>query len=392
MLHYDRITPQLLSSVCNMCDVGLLLLSRERGIVFWNKWLEGASGIEKKDVLGKTLNEVFPKVESSRLAQAIDDVFSYRLSSIMSPRLNGIVFPLTSIKNVAAKNHVDMAQLTTINPLITETGQVYCLIQITDVTNAITREDTLRQQTTALSTKTAALEIALQSEKIFATLQSKFVSLVSHEFRTPLAIIDGAAQRLIRNKDTIDPDGIHDRCGIIRRAIKRVTGLMDATLYASRIDEDRVELTKTTFDLRALVQGNCDHQADLTQSHKIDANLSGLPTSVHADEKLMSLVFTNLLSNAAKYAPHAPLIKVKGWSRDGMAIISVTDHGEGISKDDLSNMFVRFFRTKSAEGIAGTGIGLSISKEFVEMHGGAIELESTEGKGSTFTVHLPIGL
>ena len=391
MLHYDRITPQILSSVCNMCDVGLLLLSRERGVVFWNKWLEGASGIEKKDVLGKTLNEVFPKVESSRLAQAIDDVFTYRLSSIMSPRLNGNVFPLTSIKNAAAKTHVDMAQLTTINPLITETGQVYCLIQITDVTNAITREDTLRQQTSALSAKTAALESALESEKMFATLQSKFVSLVSHEFRTPLAIIDGAAQRLIRNKDTIDPEGIHERCGIIRRAIKRVTGLMDATLYASRIDEGRVELTKTTFDLKALVQANCDHQADLTRSHKIDADLNALPTVVHADEKLMSLVFTNLLSNAAKYAPHAPLIEVKGWSRDGMAIVSVTDHGEGISKDDLSNMFVRFFRTKSAEGIAGTGVGLSISKEFVEMHGGAIELESIEGKGSTFTVHLPIG-
>jgi len=392
VLHYDRITPQILSAMCNICDVGIMLLSKERGIVFWNKWLEVASGIENKDILGKTLNEAFSGVENERLTQAINDVFAHRLPAIMSPRLHANVFPLTSSKNVTAQAQVKMEQLISLNPLITETGQVYCIIQITDVSAAISRENTLRQQAASLSLKTAELESALQSEKMFTTLQSKFVSLVSHEFRTPLAIIDGVAQRLIRSKETITPEGINERCGVIRRAIKRVTSLMDVTLYASRIDEGKFELSKDVCDLRSMVQENCDRQSDIAPSHKIEADLSGLPSKVYADDKLLNLIFTNLLSNAVKYAPQAPLVEVKGWCHDDMAIVSVKDYGIGISEDDMPNMFGRFFRAKTAEGINGTGIGLNICKEFVELHGGTIELESVEGKGSTFTVHLPIGL
>lgn len=392
MLHYDRITPQILSAMCNICDVGIMLLSKERGIVFWNKWLEDASGIENKDILGKSLNEAFSGFENERITQAINDVFSHRLPAIMSPRLHANVFPLTSSKNITAQAYVKMEQLITLNPLITETGQVYCIIQITDVSAAISRENTLRQQAAALSLKTAELESALQSEKLFTSLQRKFVSVVSHEFRTPLAIIDGVSQRLIRNKATISPEGINERCGVIRRAIKRVTGLMDVTLYASRIDEGEIELSMDACDIKEMVQEICDRQLELTPSHTIKCDLSGLPSKVYGDDKLLNLIYTNLLSNAVKYAPKAPVIEVKGWCHEGMAIVSVKDYGIGIAEDDMPNMFGRFFRAKTAEGISGTGIGLNICKEFIELHGGTIELESVEGEGSTFTVHIPIGL
>lgn len=115
-----------------------------------------------------------------------------------------------------------------------------------------------------------------------------------------------------------------------------------------------------------------------------------LPTRIFADEHLVDQIFTNLLSNAVKYSPHSPLIDVRGWTDEKWAVVSITDQGIGISKDDLEHMFERFFRAKNVEGIKGTGIGLNIVDEFVKVHGGLLDLDSLEGEGSTFTVRLPI--
>ena len=194
----------------------------------------------------------------------------------------------------------------------------------------------------------------------------------------------------MRSKNKIDAADMNERYGIIRRAIKRMTGLLDSTLYASRIDEGNLELTIASCDLGALVQEVCARQLDLAPTHSIQIDVSTLPSQIMADDKLLNVVFTNLLSNAVKYAPDAPLIEVKGWSDTNMAMVSVRDRGVGITEEDLPSMFERFFRAKSAEGIAGSGVGLHISKEFVELHGGAIELDSAEGEGSTFTVYLPL--
>ena len=112
---------------------------------------------------------------------------------------------------------------------------------------------------------------------------------------------------------------------------------------------------------------------------------------IFADHRLLDQVFTNLLSNAVKYSPDSPLIEVKGWNDEENALITVTDQGVGIPANDLPHMFGQFFRAKTSEGIKGTGIGLNVVKEFVEMHGGSVGVDSLEGEGSTFTVRIPIG-
>jgi signal transduction histidine kinase len=104
----------------------------------------------------------------------------------------------------------------------------------------------------------------------------------------------------------------------------------------------------------------------------------------------MERVFGNLLSNAVKYAPRAPDIYVRGWVEHDTIHISVRDTGVGIDEEDLSRLFEPYFRAQSAAGIAGTGIGLNIVREIVDMHGGTISVASEVGKGSTFTVNLPL--
>ena len=115
-----------------------------------------------------------------------------------------------------------------------------------------------------------------------------------------------------------------------------------------------------------------------------------MPREIAADAKKLEQIFTNLLSNAVKYAPDNPRIEVRLAKLDGQAVVSVCDRGLGIPVDDIPRLFQRYFRARTATGIAGTGIGLNLAKRFVELHGGTIEVESVEGEGTTFTVRLPI--
>lgn len=231
---------------------------------------------------------------------------------------------------------------------------------------------------------------ALEKEKEYSALQRQFVSLVSHEFRTPLAIIDGSAQRVIRLKDEITPDQLVERNGKIRFAVERMVGLIESTLYASRLDASTIEIHIQPCRIRYLLDEICDRQGEISPSYDIRVDLDGIPEHIDADPKLLEHVFTNLLSNAVKYAPDSPLIEVIGQVDGDTALFSIKDRGLGISEDDLPHMFERFFRAKTAQGIQGTGIGLSVCREFVEMHGGTIEVASVEGEGSTITVRLPI--
>lgn len=390
MLHYEKVTPHILSAMCSMCDVGLLLLSKERGIVFWNQWLEEASGLENRDVLGKSLIEVFPDIDDSRLTQAIGETFSHNLSAVLSPRLHPNVFPLHVRTNVNGNSKEKMEQLITLNPLMAETGKAFCLVQITDVTAAIARENTLREQSLSLSEKAVELERALEGEKSFNALQAKFTSFVSHEFRTPLTIIDGTAQRIIRLKDSITPEHLLERSTKIRTAVERMVDLIETMLYASRLDAGKIEMNIQACKLGQLVAEVCDRQSEISINHDIRTDLDDIPEHIDADPRLLEHIITNMLSNAVKYSPDDPLIEVTGSVNDGHALLAVKDQGLGIPADDLPHMFERYFRAKTAEGISGTGLGLTVCKEFVEMHGGTIEVASIEGEGSTFTVRLPI--
>lgn len=276
-------------------------------------------------------------------------------------------------------------------------GTVGFRIDITDLKNTEKElieykdhlEDLVVKRSAEVHKKAEELEQALESEKKYSAMQQQFVSLVSHEFRTPLTIIDSNAQRLIRRKDDTSTEQLVERSKKIRLAVERMVVLIDTTLYASRLDAGKIQMKRGPCDLAVLVNEVCDRQAEISPSHDIRLDLDDVPPMIIADAKLLEHVFTNLLSNAVKYAPDSPLIEVRGWSEDAWVSVSVKDHGIGIPGKDLLSMFERYFRAKTAEGFKGTGLGLNISKEFTEMHGGTIEVDSVEGEGSTFTLRLP---
>jgi len=251
-------------------------------------------------------------------------------------------------------------------------------------------EEVVAARTRALEEQALQLAESLEKEREYNALQHEFVSMVSHEFRTPLAIIDSTAQRIDRRKDSMTPDDLGQRVGKVRNAVKRLTVLIDDTLSMSRLEAGCIEIRPQPTDLRSLLREVCEQQQQMTRRHHVDVDISDLPESFLVDPEFMRQVFVNLLSNAVKYSPDAELVEVTGRCEDGAVVVAVRDYGLGIPAPDQARLFDRFFRATNVTGIAGTGIGLNLIKRLVELHGGTLTFDSVEGEGTTFTVRLPV--
>ena len=236
----------------------------------------------------------------------------------------------------------------------------------------------------------AMLEQSLEHEKELNAQQRRFVSLVSHEFRTPLAIIDGQAQRMIRKGDNVTVDKRAVSLEKIRGAVVRVTDLMESVLSSASLEAGSIAFNPTPMDLRALVKRVCENQQEISSTHRINMDIEALPEAYLGDPKLLNQVGTNLLSNAVKYSPEADRVDVTGKVTDDGLEIAVRDYGVGIPEDELPKLSQRFFRASTSTGIQGTGIGLNLVKSLVDMHDGTLEVTSIQGEGSTFTVKLPL--
>jgi len=178
--------------------------------------------------------------------------------------------------------------------------------------------------------------------------------------------------------------------GKIRKAVERMTRLIDSTITVAKMDAGMIEINVGDCSLANVLREVAARQQYLSPHLKIYCDCGGMPETIKADSSALEQVFTNLISNAAKYSGDSPLVFIEA-SREGQTIlVNVEDYGLGIDEEDIPKMFDRFFRAKTSVGIAGTGIGLSVVKQLVELHGGAVSVRSTKGKGSVFTVRLPI--
>jgi signal transduction histidine kinase len=236
----------------------------------------------------------------------------------------------------------------------------------------------------------ATLEAALDSEKRLMAQERNFVAMTSHEFRTPLTVIDGQAQRLIKMKDRLDPAGIAERGERIRSAVLRMTNIMESLLGTLRLVDGAGVFHPVEFALRPLLQEVCQVHRDMTVGVIINENFDDLPESIEGDPKLLFHAVSNLVSNAVKYSPAGSLVEVSGRTEANHVAIAVRDRGMGIPDRDREHLFERYFRGGNATGIAGTGVGLHLVAMVLALHEGAIAVESREGAGSTFTVRLPI--
>lgn len=236
------------------------------------------------------------------------------------------------------------------------------------------------------------LEEKLEHERRLMTMQSNFITVASHEFRTPLNIIDGHAQRFLKMKDSLTPEDIAERTKKIRDAVSQMTDLIDNLMNSALILEGKPELYfhPQDMDLAVVLHDVCHQHQELSSKTQIIEKIDTSPLEMFGDPKLLRQVFSNLLSNATKYSPVGSIIKVSAKRDSGQVTVTVEDHGIGIPQKDINSVFERYSRGSNVTDISGTGIGLYLAKMVAELHAGKITVESMEGKGSVFTVSLPM--
>jgi signal transduction histidine kinase len=252
--------------------------------------------------------------------------------------------------------------------------------------NAVTLVNSQRR----LIEQAAALEQGLENERRLTAQQRDFVSMTSHEFRTPLTIIDAHAQRLIKMSDRLEPRDIAERGARVRNAVQRITDIMDSLLGASRLLDGQVVFHPAEVNPSVLLHEACQVHRDATRGVLINEDFSPLPTTLAGDPKLLFHAFSNLISNAIKYSPAGTPVDVVARQEEGRLVVQVRDHGIGIPARDRKRLFERYFRGSNATGIAGTGVGLHLVAMVVALHQGEVFAESLEGVGSTFVVRLPV--
>ncbi len=251
-------------------------------------------------------------------------------------------------------------------------------------------EKLVAERTAEIERQRQIVEDALDRERELNALQRHFVSMVCHEFRTPLSVIDGNAQRVMRRHDRIAPDRLRGSMEKIRLTVSRLTELMETVLSAARLEAGAIAVDPQPCNPVEMIVDVCGTYRDVYPDYQIMTNLEGLPTTFRMDVKLIRQVVSNLVSNAIKYSPDGSRVWIDGNTDDDQAIrISVRDEGVGIPEAEIEQLFHRFFRASTSTGIAGTGIGLNMASALVEMHGGTIDVTSEEGKGTTFSIYLP---
>ncbi|WP_113156723.1 sensor histidine kinase KdpD [Nitratireductor sp. OM-1] len=234
------------------------------------------------------------------------------------------------------------------------------------------------------------IRMSLSRERESAELYRSFVGLVSHQFRTPLAVIDSSMQRILRSGDAMDQAEIERRALQVRSEVRDLTRLIEATLEVIRLDTGQVAMKPRNCDIAALLERVKARQLTETPDRAIDIVIGDeVPPSFVSDPFLAEQVLTNLVSNAVKYSPETETVLIGVRAENRQICFSVQDQGIGIPAEEQDKLFGHFFRASTAQEVPGTGVGLSISAQLAELLGGRLDFVSTAGIGSTFTLRLP---
>jgi PAS domain S-box-containing protein len=273
---------------------------------------------------------------------------------------------------------------TTKMPLRDQSGEIIGTFGISrDVTAQIRAEHTLAEQ---------ALQLRAQNQSLrdLDRLKDEFIGLVSHEIRTPLASIIGYVELL---KDDIGGPDAGLCAEVIDRNARRLQHLVGDLLFLSQIQSGKLTMEFRDTDLAGLAASAVEELRPEAQRKHIDLALSATEVPhLAVDPMRIAQVLGNLLSNAVKFTPDGGRVEVRLSRGADQAVLAVADSGIGIPADDQVRIFERFFRTAIAarHAIQGSGLGLAVTKAIVEAHHGTITVDSDEGRGSTFTVRLPL--
>jgi len=252
-----------------------------------------------------------------------------------------------------------------------------------------TLETKIKERTQKLSESESKLQAALVKEKELGALKSRFVSMASHEFRTPLSSILSSADLISRYEKEDQQDKRMKHIRRIESSVKNLTIILNDFLSLEKLESGQVRYNPVSLEINDYVEQIIEEVSLISKKDQTIVHQHTGDNMVSLDEHLMKNVLINLLSNGIKYSPNGANVELITHKQSNQLSIQVKDYGIGIPQEDQKHMFTRFFRATNVTAIQGTGLGLTIVKRYLDLMRGEITFESTLGEGSSFSLTIP---
>jgi PAS domain S-box-containing protein len=248
----------------------------------------------------------------------------------------------------------------------------------------------LKEALQRLEQSQTELSEALDKEKQLSEIKSRFVSMASHEFRTPLSTVLSSASLLEKYKTAEEQDKRSRHIDKIKNSVRHLNDILEDFLSLGKLDEGKVESHAGEFDLQEFISETMDDMKGLLKEDQhFELDYDGC-TIIFSDKKLLKNILINLITNAIKFSDKGSKISIGTKANKDEAVISIADQGIGIAEEDQLHLFSSFFRGANATNIRGTGLGLHIVKRYIDLMGGSVQLNSRLDQGTTITFTIPV--
>ena len=361
---------------------GILAVDGEQRCTVWNEAMTRLFGWPAHRAAGQPLRDISGFFEVERVGSAVREALAGRSAAVLGQAYfqPGQDTPL----------YLDLRCFS----LRDGTRIVGAILLVSDVTARHLAQTELARHRDHLEelvrARTIELNEALERERATSELYRNFAAMVSHQFRTPLAVIDSAMQRLMRRADRLEPEEVVERARRSREAIERLTRLVASTLDAARIDAGQIEVNTAAHDIGRLVAMLCERHADSHPERDIILiDRAGPAATAQCDPTHAEHILTNLLANAVKYSVPGTPVTVTLAHADAEIRCDVSNQGR-ISPADRDQLFERYFRGENANGLPGIGIGLHMARTLARLQGGDVRLLPSSGSEVTFRLALPV--
>lgn len=388
----------MLQSIFAEANIGIIIVNEQGKIIKANPFVEKLFGYEPNELIDVQLEELLPQ---SLRAKHVAYRKNYQENPM--PRVMGSNLELFGQKKDDSQFHVEISLSYT-----KFEGQVYAIAYISDNTKpkelwnelkenkkrlleySTHLEERVQERTKELRVSELQLKKALENEKELGVLKSKFVSLASHEFRTPLTAILSSANLVEKYKKEEQQDKREKHLNRISNSVKHLTTLLNDFLSLEKIETGKISCHPVELDWNEFMMNLTEEMQTIgKENQKIIYKHLG-EKQVTVDESLLKNILINLISNGLKYSDVGACVEVSSKNQNGTLSIEVKDEGIGIPVEEQKHLFTQFFRAKNVEGIQGTGLGLTIVKRYLNLMNGNIRFVSEQGKGSTFFIEIPL--